>query len=131
MRQMPQQLAMQTENNAQFADELAQRLTEIGDVEAKRFFGGYALYHAGVQFAMVMKGSVYFHVDDTTRIKYQQHQSQAFHYVSKTKDIIVNRYFEVPATPLESDTELVAWARESILTVKIKKPSRRPLAKKI
>lgn len=108
----------------QFVEELAYRLEEIGDIEVKRFFGGYALRHAGVQFAMVMKGSVYFHVDDTTRIKYQQHQSQAFHYVSKTKDIIVNRYFEVPATPMESDAELIAWARESIRTVKITSPSR-------
>lgn len=122
---MQQQASMQNQRNGQLAEELAHRLAEIGDIECKRFFGGYALYHAGVQFAMVMKGSVYFHVNDTTRINYQQQQSQAFHYVSKTKDIMVNRYFEVPVNPLESDTELVAWAREAILTTTIKKTSRR------
>lgn len=122
---MRQQTSMQNQHNGQLAEELAHRLAEIGDIESKRFFGGYALYHAGVQFAMVMKGSVYFHVNDATRIKYQQQQAQAFHYVSKSKDIIVNRYFEVPVNPLESDAELVAWAREAILTAEIKTPSRR------
>ncbi|MBI3713456.1 MAG: TfoX/Sxy family protein [Burkholderiales bacterium] len=109
----------------QFADELAYRLEPLGDIEVKRFFGGHALRYAGVQFAMVMKGSVYFHVDDSTRANYQKHQSQAFHYVSKTKDIIVQRYFEVPPAILESDAELMTWARESIRTVKINHTTRK------
>ncbi len=128
---MRQDTTMLAGHNQQFAEELAHRLAEIGDVNVKRFFGGFSLTHGGVQFAMVMKGTVYFHVNDTTRSKYQAHQSQAFHYVSKSKDIIVNRYFEVPVAPLESDVELVAWARESILTVKIKSPARSKSLKKI
>ena len=115
---LPPNLASQQAR--QFVDELAYRLEELGDIEIKRFFGGYALRYAGVQFAMVMQGRLYFHVDESTRAKYQEQQSQAFHYVSKTKDIIVQRYFEVPAGPLESDAELIIWARESIRTVKIK-----------
>lgn len=114
----------------QLADELADRLTPLGAIEVQRFFGGYALRYAGVQFVMVMKSSVYFHVDDSTRALYQAQQSQPFHYVSKSKDLIIQSYFEVPAAVLESDDQLLLWARASILTLNTnraanKKKSRR------
>ena len=119
---------MHNPSGRQYADELMHRLRKIGSVEVKRFFGGYGLVHAGVQFAFVMKGSLFFYVNDQTRDQYIQQHSQAFSYSTKSKQVIVNSYFEVPASPLESDTELIEWAIAAIEAAranKIKKTSRR------
>jgi DNA transformation protein len=83
---------MQNQIGRQYADEIANRLAKIGLIEVKRFFGGYGLVHAGAQFAFVMKGSLFFYVNDQTREQYVQQHSQAFSYSTKIKQVIVNSH---------------------------------------
>ena len=48
----------------EFVNHVLDMLGSIGEVEAARFFGGNAIRLAGVQFAMIMQGTLYFVVSD-------------------------------------------------------------------
>ena len=47
----------------QFVSHILDLLFDLGEVESTRFFGGTAIKLGGVQFAMVMRGVLYFVVD--------------------------------------------------------------------
>ena len=69
--------------------ECAQRLRPAGCVEVRRLVGGHGLYCEGVQFGMVMKGSLYLRVDDDSRSDYERYGAQPFGYSTRTKAVTV------------------------------------------
>jgi DNA transformation protein len=97
--------------------ELTQHFTEmlepIGRLELRRFFGGWALAHDGVQFAMVMD-TIYFCVDDRTKRHYEQRGSAPFSYASGSKRVQVGRYYSAPAEIIDAPDELCALARKAM-----------------
>jgi DNA transformation protein len=92
------------------ATDYAQRLFTLGDVAAMRFFGGAALRLDGVQFGMVMKGVLYFRVDDTSRNAFLAAGSGPFVYRGSARDVRVATWLSVPADILEQPEELRRWA---------------------
>ena len=100
--------------NTEFADYIVDLLDPIGSIESRRFFGGIALVSESKQFAMLMVGTLYFCVDDSTREKYEGAGMEPFSYKTKKKRVLVRRYYEVPEDLLENADELIAWAREAI-----------------
>ncbi len=89
-------------------------LEPVAAIEGSKFFGGYGIKSDGVQFAMIMGNSLYFVVDDKTRVMYEKHEMKPFSYMTKNGERLVKRYFEVPFELLENPDELLDWARESI-----------------
>ena len=55
----------------EFVNHVLDMLGSIGEVEAARFFGGNAIRLAGVQFAMIMQGTLYFVVSDALREQFR------------------------------------------------------------
>ncbi|NLR75908.1 TfoX/Sxy family protein [Leeia aquatica] len=100
--------------NQAYAQELAARLLPLGPVRIKRFFGGYSLTLADVQFGFVMKGSLYFRVDRHSLGVYLQHGMPPFSYATAQRQVIVARYYEVPPSVLEQDHALQDWARTAL-----------------
>ena len=97
-----------------FADFIVDQLVSIRGVARGRFFGGIGLSASGVQFAMVMSGTLYFVVDSTTRQKYEKMGGKNFSYSTKKKTVAVKKYFSVPADVIEDQDQLIALAKESI-----------------
>ncbi len=50
---------------------LCESLTPLGDITARRMFGGYAVYCDGVVFALVAHDILYFKADDGNRPDYE------------------------------------------------------------
>ena len=94
--------------------ECAQRLRPAGCVEVRRFFGGHGLYCEGVQFGMVMKGSLYLRVDDDSRSDYERYGAQPFGYSTRTKAVTVTGYCTVPDEIFEYDERLGLWAARAL-----------------
>ncbi len=97
-----------------FLDYIAEQLAPIGPIKAGRFFGGIGLKSGNAQFGMLMEGSLYFVVNDSTRPGYEKAGSQCFSYKTKKGTVQARRYFEVPPEVIEEAPRLQALAQESI-----------------
>lgn len=91
---------------------LREQLAAMGDITAKRLFGGYALGRGGVTFGLVFEESLYLKVDETTRAEYEAHGSHPFTYEKNGKTIIIRNWL-VPSDILEDAEQLVVWAEKA------------------
>ena len=85
----------------------------MGPVEIKRFFGGASLCLAGVQFAFVMKGTLYLRADEGTRKDFEDLGSCPFSYATRAGRVTVASYYETPADVMDDATALRTWAAQA------------------
>jgi TfoX/Sxy family transcriptional regulator of competence genes len=90
--------------------ELAELLRAAGPIEVTRFFGGAALRMSGVQFAFVMKGTLYLRVGDGDRPDFEALGAAPFAYAGRSRTVTVASYYEVPGSIIENPDELGRWA---------------------
>ena len=95
------------------AREFADSLHAVGPVTVSRFFGGAGLVKDGVQFGFVIMGSLYFRVDDTSRIAFEALGARPFSYAGKSKTITVVSYYEAPDEVIDNPGDLARWASEA------------------
>lgn len=108
----------------QFADYVLERLSVLGPVRRARFFSGTGYSLDGVQFAVLLRGALYFKVDDETRPRYAAAGMQPFSYGKKDRRVTIQRFYELPEDVLADDDDLRAWAREAIAVERKKKPKK-------
>lgn len=86
------------------------QLAGLGDVRAKRMFGGVGLYCGERFFALMDDGVLYLKVDDQTRPRYTRRRLKPF----SPEGMPSMSYYPVPASVLEDAGELIVWAREAV-----------------
>lgn len=112
--------------SAEYTRYAMELLEPIGRVHTTPFFGGVGICRGAVQFAMIMRNSLYFVVDDVTRRKYEGAGMAPFSYVTRRGRVQVRRYFELPEDVLTDPDQLRVWAREAIeIASKNKSPAAR------
>jgi DNA transformation protein len=105
-----------------YCDYVLEQLAGLGEVVAKRMFGGMGLYHKDVFFAVLDDDQLYFKVDDDSRPDYLSAGMRAF---QPTRDGPASKtYYQVPDTVLADAKGLEGWARKAITAAK-KKPRKR------
>ena len=97
----------------ELAEHFVGLLAPLGTISLRRFFGGWALTRAGVQFAMVMD-TLYFCVDEGTRPGYEAAGAGPFAYRSGMRRVEVRRYYSVPAEVVDDEERLCALATEAL-----------------
>ena len=108
-----------------------EQLAPVGRVRAARLFGGVALSHASLQFALIMDRTLYMVVDDETRPRYEAAGMQPFAYDTRKRRVQVRRYYELPEDVLVDADELRVWAEEALrVAARTKKPARKRARKK-
>lgn len=85
-------------------------LAVIGQVQAKRMFGGAGLYYQGVFFGLVADDVLYFKVDESNKANYEAAGSGPF----RPFGTYAMSYYEVPADVLEDADDLARWARKAV-----------------
>ena len=98
----------------EFVNHVRELLGPLGELSDGSFFGGHALKHGGRQFAMIMGNTLYLRVDDQTRPAYVAKGSKPFSYLTRVRRVEVRTYFAAPEALLDSQPELLAWARQAI-----------------
>ena len=89
-----------------YVDYVVDRLSGLGNVWSRNLFGGYAIFHEDLTFALIADGVLYFKVDDSNREMYEKAGSHPFpHPIS---------YWEVPTEVFEDIARLYEWADISI-----------------
>lgn len=95
------------------------QLSEFGEVEAKKMFGGIGLFHQGLMFGKIGGDTFRLKVDETNKNKFEEKGMKPFHSEKKKKGM---PYWEVPQDVLEDKSKLKEWAQQSYeIAIKNKK----------
>lgn len=101
-------MAIMAEEFLQFVQD---QLAGLGDVTARKMFGGIGLRSGGVFFAIIYRDELFFKVDDESVEQYRRAGSEPF---SPGGDMTLKSYYNVPAEVLEDRQQVTDWARRAI-----------------
>ena len=90
------------------------RLGAWGPIEAKRLFGGFALYRDGTIFGLIMRERVYFKTGAGNLADYVAAGMPPFQYTRSNGRVIATHHYEVPASVLDDLDELAEWADKAL-----------------
>jgi DNA transformation protein and related proteins len=86
------------------------QLSEFGEVETKKMFGGVGFYKDGLMFAMIGGDTFKLKVDETNQKQFEDKGMKPFYSANKKKGM---PYWEVPQDILEDRKKLAKWAKQS------------------
>ena len=120
-----------------FTDYALELLAGLGQVEAKRMFGGAGLYRNGVMFALLHDDVIYVRVDDGLETDLRQQGSIPWVYSMKRDGAVRDMgYWRIPETAADDPDEAVAIARRAYAAavkrkeLRASKPARKAAASK-
>lgn len=102
----------------EFATYVADMLSPLGPVQVGRLFSGHGFKLDGVQFAMIIRGTLYLRADAALGGELAALGSQPFRYQTKQRTVTVGSYHAVPPDQLDDSDIVVAWARRALLAAR-------------
>ena len=116
-------------------DFLIDLFADFGPVTIRRMFSGFGISADGTNFALALRGGLYFRADDQTIARFEAEGSQPFQYQTRTKTVTVGSYWQLPERLYDDPEELTGWARAALAAAQraaIRKPPKaRKGAKKV
>ena len=95
-----------TQQATDVCEGLLQSLSGIGDLGARKMFGGYGLFESGVMFALVNSdGEPYLRVTDLNRACFEKANAEQFGRMP---------YYSIPGSVLRDPGQLREWAAASV-----------------
>src|SRR5436190_8120098 len=89
------------------------QLSGVGEVVARKMFGGVGLYGDGVFFGLIARDELYLKVDAAARGALEA-EGGARPFKPYSDRPVTLQYYSVPIAVLESAPELVRWAERAI-----------------
>jgi DNA transformation protein len=96
-------------DDREFANHIVDLLGPFGDVEAKRMFGGFGIFHAGLMIALISDGSLYLKADDASKSLFEEQGMTRFSYFKKNKECFLS-YYLAPEVFFEDLDDTLRWA---------------------
>lgn len=81
----------------------------VGPVTRERLFSGSGLRIDGELFGVILRGTLYFVVDDQTRPRFVEAGMGPFTYSRKTAQRKIERWYELPEDVLLDPSDLRDW----------------------
>jgi DNA transformation protein len=100
--------------NGDFIEFLKDQLRGLGYVTSRRMFSGAGIYCDGVIFALLLRDTLYFKVDDGNRAAYEAEGLRPFSYQAKGRTMEIKAYWRIPERLLDDPEEMVEWARAAL-----------------
>ena len=97
-----------------FLDFLKDQLRGLGPITARRMFSGAGIYCDGIIFALLLRDTLHFKVDDANRAAYEAEGMQPFTYQARGKPVRMEAYWRVPERLLDDPDEMLLWARDAL-----------------
>ena len=95
-------------------DFLIDLFADFGPVAIRRMFSGYGISADGINFALALRGGLYFRADEESIPRFEAEGSNPFSYQTRAKTVTVNSYWQLPARLFDDSEELVDWARAAL-----------------
>lgn len=93
---------------------LQEQLAPLGHVTTRRMFSGAGIYCDGVIFALVLRDTLFFKVDDGNRAAYEAEGLGPFTYEAKGRTVQVGAYWCIPERLFDDADEMLNWARAAL-----------------
>ncbi len=93
-----------------FANYVEDQLSDFGEVEMKRMFGGIGIFKDGLMFAKIGGDTFRLKVDESNKQQFEDKGMKPYFNEKKKKGM---PYWEVPQDVLDDKTELAKWAQQS------------------
>ena len=97
-----------------FLDFLKDLMRGLGPITARRMFSGAGIYCDGIIFALLLRDTLHFKVDDANRAAYEAEGMQPFTYQARGKPVRMEAYWRVPERLLDDPDEMLLWARDAL-----------------
>ena len=97
---------------SELVDHVLELLEPMGDVSARRMFGGHGFFRKGVMFALESDDVLYFKVDDITRPEFDKRDLTPFEY-ARSGDSITLSYRMAPEEAMNSSKGMCSWAENA------------------
>jgi DNA transformation protein len=81
----------------------------LGEVVARRMFGGYGLYLDGAMFAIVTGGTLYFKAEATTAPRFEAAGASPFSYMRQGRRVRLS-FWSVPVGAFDDGGTFLPWA---------------------
>ena len=95
-----------------YIEYLKELFSAYGEVEFRKMFGAYGVFHHGLMFALVANDVLFFKVDKALADEYEKMGLVNFSYNKKNKPVKLS-YYQAPEDALEDPDQLVIWASRS------------------
>jgi DNA transformation protein len=108
---------------------LEEQLEPLGRITFRRMFSGAGVYCDGVIFALILRDTLHFKVDDGNRAAYQAEGMEPFSYEALGKIRQIGAYWRVPERLFDEPDEMVEWARAALAAgrrARADKPDKNP-----
>jgi len=103
----------------EYTEYVLDQLRGLGQVTARKMFGGVGFYLDEIFFALTADDVLYFKVDETNRADYEKEGMGPFRpYENEGPSM---SYYEVPADILENREKLQFWGQKSFEIAKKRK----------
>ncbi|MFY8208899.1 MAG: TfoX/Sxy family protein [Caulobacter sp.] len=94
-----------------YRDFVLELLAPLGQVSARRMFGGVGIYANGLFFALIADDVLYLKGDEDLKVAFEAVGAQAF---APFEDGKTMAYWTAPAEALDDQDLLLDWARKSL-----------------
>jgi DNA transformation protein len=95
-------------------DFLLDLFSDFGPVTIRRMFSGFGISVDGTNFALALRGGLYFRADDQSIQRFEAEGSTPFQYQTRAKTVTVRSYWRLPERLYDDPQELTVWARASL-----------------
>jgi DNA transformation protein and related proteins len=112
---------------ADFKIFIIEQMADFGPVTIRPMFGGAAVQHDGLTFALLDDDVLYLKVNDETRSKFEAEGLKPFSYPTKKGDMVMLGYYRAPSRCLDDADEMKAWCSTAFdVALKPRPKSQRP-----
>lgn len=101
-----------------YLEYVLERLGTVGNVTARKLFGGVGIYFDLTFFALIDNDTLYFKVDRENRPDYDAEQMEPFRPFGE--DSYSMKYYSVPERVLEDNQLLREWALKAVAAARKK-----------
>jgi DNA transformation protein len=95
-------------------DFLIDLFADFGPVTIRRMFSGFGISADGTNFALALRGGLYFRADGETIPRFEAEGSQPFQYQTRTKTVTVASYWQLPERLYDDPEALTGWAKAAL-----------------
>jgi DNA transformation protein len=97
-----------------FVSHCVELLAPLGNVRARRMFGGHGLYIDDVFVALIADERLYMKTDDASRPAFERAGCEPFAYSRRDRSAVTLGYWTAPEEALDSARAMAPWARLSL-----------------
>jgi DNA transformation protein len=97
--------------SADYREFVLEQLAPLGQITARRMFGGVGVYANGLFFALIDDDVLYLKGDEALKVAFEAAGSHAFDPFGEGKPMA---YWAAPAEALDDQDILLEWSRKSL-----------------